>query len=176
MIRATLAPLVVGLLALAAPASAQGIGVATARVGLSRDADGGLGNGSIAAEARFAFQAGRFELGPKVGYARLGGEAWVWEPGVLARHRFGAGPWRPTVHGALSGLIYSTLKDSPVSAAGFRDVDGYFGGEVGVGILRSRSQGPDIGVEIAVHQILQNTAGFEPGPYWTITVGVETSW
>lgn len=156
-------------------ADGQGIGRATARLGLARDGDGRLGPGSVAAEARFAFRVGGFEMGPKVGYARLGPDASVWEPGILARQRIGEGPWKLTVHGALSGLIYETVVDLPAGGR-FRDQDGYFGGEAGVGVVVDRGPGADLGLEAAVHRILQNTAGFDPGFYWTVTLGVETDW
>lgn len=157
------------------PADAQGIGRATARLGFARDGDGGLGSGSVAAEARFAFRVGGFEMGPKVGYARLGSDASVWEPGILVRQRIGEGPWKLTVHGALSGLIYETVADLPGGGT-FRDQDGFLGGEAGVGVVADRGPGVDLGLEAAIHRILQNTGGFEPGFYWTVTLGVETDW
>ena len=166
--------LVVAFAAGATPANAQGVGAASARIGLSRDADGDLGSGSLAAEGRLVFLWGWFEMGPKVGYARLGPDASVWEPGVLARVRLGSGSWTPTVHGALSGLIYQTsVADSPLRLV---DGGGFFGGEVGIGAVMVRTAGPDLSVEFAVHKILQPTGGFDPGPYWTVTVGIETSW
>jgi len=158
------------------PAAGQGIGGASARLGFARDADGGLGSGSLAGEVRLAFLWGDFEMGPKVGYARLGSDTSVWEPGVLARLRFGSGRWRPTVHGALSGLIYGTEAPAPVGTGSFRDVDGYFGGELGAGAVLVRSGGPDVGLEVSVHKILQHTGGFDPGAFWTATVGIDTHW
>lgn len=158
-------------------ALAQDIGTASVRGGFARAMDGELGSGSVAAEARLAFRKGRFELGPKVGYARLGSDVTVWDPGGVARLRLGTSTWTPTLQAGFTAQIWSRAEDLPgVGRGSFQDQDGFLGGELGVGLLRTGVGGPDYGMELSVRTIIQNTGGFEPGAFWTFTVGLETGW